>query len=177
MTANIEHHVPSLNASLTGDLEEGVACFRGIPYATLEKRWTHSRTKHSLESPFDATKYGPRCPQGEGQVLVTGGVNDPVPGDDEFNCLNLNVAVPQEALNAGSALPVMVWIHGYVFTLLSSAFALSLLTPQQWSLQLRGQLSRTIPPCPTVSPWEIPRKPHNHCPNPISTWSPRLCSV
>lgn len=113
MSVSIEHQVQSLNSSLTGEIEEGIACFRGIPYASVEKRWTHSQTKHSLAAPFDATKYGPRCPQGEGQVLVTGGVNDPIPGDDEFNCLHLNVAAPQEALKTHAALPVMVWIHGY----------------------------------------------------------------
>jgi carboxylesterase type B len=118
MSAKIEHQVPSLNSSLIGEIEEGIACFRGVPYASLDKRWTHSQTKHSLESPFDATNYGPRCPQGEGQVLVTGGVNDPVPGDDEFKCLNLNVAVPQEALKERTALPVMVWIHGYACSFL-----------------------------------------------------------
>lgn len=112
MTSKIEHQTPSLNASVTGEIKDDIACFCGIPYATLDKRWTHSRTKHSLESPFDATQFGPRCSQGEGPVLVTGGVNDPIPGDDEFKCLNLNVAVPQEALKTRSALPVMVWIHG-----------------------------------------------------------------
>jgi carboxylesterase type B len=124
MTSQIEQHVPSLNTSITGEIEEGIACFRGIPYATLDKRWTHSQTKHSLDSSFDATKYGPRCPQGEGQVLVTGGVNDPIPGDDEFKCLNLNVAVPQEALRIRSSLPVMVWIHGYAFQSLIFVFNL-----------------------------------------------------
>ena len=51
-------------------------------------------------------------------VLVTGGMNDPTPGDDEFKCLNLNVAVPKEALKTDSALPVMVWIHGYACSFL-----------------------------------------------------------
>lgn len=118
MSSKIEYQVPSLNVSITGEVEGGVVCFRGIPYATLDKRWTHSQTKHSLESPFDATKYGARCPQGDGLVLVTGGVNDPTPGDDEFNCLNLNVAVPHEALNRSAGLPVMVWIHGYASSFL-----------------------------------------------------------
>lgn len=134
MIATIDHHVPSLNASVTGEIEGGIACFRGIPYATLDKRWTHSRTNHSLESQFDATKYGPRCPQGNGQVLVTGGVNDPIPGDDEFNCLNLNVAVPQEALKTGSSLPVMVWIHGYAFYIWSCS-VISFLSPS-YDLQI-----------------------------------------
>lgn len=114
----ITHHASTLSSSLTGALEEGIACFRGIPYATLQKRWTHSQVQNSLPSPFDATNYGPRCPQGEGQVLVTGGVTDPIPGDDEFKCLSLNVAVPEQALATkigqgdGEGLPVMVWIHG-----------------------------------------------------------------
>ena len=132
MITTIEHHVPSLDASLIGEVEEEIACFRGIPYATLNRRWTHSRTRHSLESVFDATKYGPRCPQGNGQVLVTGGVNDPTPGDDEYKCLNLNVAVPRDALTTTSDLPVMVWIHGYASLFCSfvsfrvgSCFALS----------------------------------------------------
>jgi carboxylesterase type B len=59
---------------------------------------------------------GPRCPQLDGMVLVSGGTNDPLLGDDEFKCLNMNIAVPKEALGAGKMkpLPVMVWIHGYV---------------------------------------------------------------
>jgi carboxylesterase type B len=113
----IEHYLPSLRAEIIGDTDEdaGLALFRGIPFASVEKRWTHSRTRHTLESPFDATNFGPRCVQGSGDVLVSGGVNDPVPGDDEFECLNLNVAVPKESLddrNRNSLLPVMVWIHG-----------------------------------------------------------------
>jgi carboxylesterase type B len=121
MTAKIHYHAPSLKSDLVGELDQGagLALFRGIPYASVEKRWTHSRTKHSLTSPFGATEFGPRCAQGNGPVLVSGGVNDPVPGDDEFKCLNLNIAVPSEVLSGrddgqtNSRLPVMVWIHGY----------------------------------------------------------------
>jgi len=118
----IKHNLPSLNAEIVGELDEeyGLALFRGIPFASVEKRWTHSRTKHSLDSPFDATEFGPRCVQAHGEVLVSGGVNDPVPGDDEFKCLNLNITVPQRSLpGAGKQsgpLPVMFWIHGYVTT-------------------------------------------------------------
>jgi carboxylesterase type B len=111
----IIHHASSLGAELTGELENGkLATFRGVPFATVEKRWTHSEVCDTVESPFDATQFGPRCPQGEGMVLVTGGVNDPAPGDDEFKCLNLNICVPKDALakGSGSGLPVMAWIHG-----------------------------------------------------------------
>jgi carboxylesterase type B len=114
MATQVQHHLSSLKADVKGVLDEDVVLFRGLPYANVEKRWTHSRTIHTLESPFDATEYGPRCSQGEGQVLVTGGQNNPIPVDDEFHCLNLNIAVPQAVLKTESKLPVMVWIHGYV---------------------------------------------------------------
>ena len=118
---SIHHQVPSLQAEVIGELDKdaGLALFRGIPYASVKKRWTHSRTTHSLPTPFDARNYGMRCVQGHGDVMVLGGVTDPIPGDDEFDCLNLNIAVPKEALDAqqgghaaASPLPVMVWIHG-----------------------------------------------------------------
>jgi len=117
----INHHLRTLGAEIIGELDQdaGLALFRGIPYASVAKRWTHSRTTHSLPSPFDATEFGPRCVQGDGPVLVSGGVTDPVPGDDEFKCLNLNITVPKESLpvvenssSAGLLLPVMFWIHG-----------------------------------------------------------------
>src|SRR5690349_14360221 len=96
----IQRPLPSLHTEIIGELDEdnGLTYFRGIPYASVEKRWTHSRTRHSLERPFDATKFGPRCVQAVGEVLVSGGLNDPVPGDDEFKCLNLNVTTPTEVL-------------------------------------------------------------------------------
>jgi hypothetical protein len=120
MTEKINHYVSTLNAEVVGEVDQdaGLALFRGLPYASVEKRWTHSRPTHFLESPFDATQFGPRCCQGNGPVLVSGSVDDPIPGDDEFQCLNLNIAVPKEALLGGgsdraeSKLPVMVWIHG-----------------------------------------------------------------
>jgi hypothetical protein len=125
MANKIHLQAPTLQAELIGEIDQdvGLALFRGIPYAFVEKRWTHSRTKHSLEIPFNATEFGPRCCQGNGPVLVSGGSNDPVPGDDEFNCLNLNIAVPKEALpslgndSGTTQLPVMVWIHGYVYSM------------------------------------------------------------
>jgi carboxylesterase type B len=118
----IHHHVPSLKAKIIGELDDaaGLALFRGIPYASVTKRWTQSRTRHFLDSAFDATDFGPRCVQGDGPVMVSGGANDATPGDDEFKCLNLNITVPSEVLlDPGNRktiglLPVMFWIHGYV---------------------------------------------------------------
>lgn len=111
----ISINAPSLGANIVGSLdqENDIALFRGIPYATVTKRWAHSETLHSLDNDFDATKLGYRCSQLNGMVLVSGGTNDPLPGDDEFRCLNLNVAVPKEDMGSNSKpLPVMVWIHG-----------------------------------------------------------------
>lgn len=122
MASMIHHHLPTLQADIIGELDDdaSLAIFRGIPYASVERRWTHSRVQHHLPATFDATKFGPRCVQREGHVLVTGGKSDPTPGDDEFKCLNLNITVPKNALLAhesshtGQPLPVLVWIHGYV---------------------------------------------------------------
>jgi carboxylesterase type B len=119
----ITQYFPSLQSEIISEYDEthGLVYFRGIPYATVNKRWTHSRTQHSLKSPFDATKFGPRCVQEEGEVLVSGGTNDPIPGDDEFKCLNLNITVPKDYLpqsgngSLKNKIPVMVWIHGLVY--------------------------------------------------------------
>jgi hypothetical protein len=114
-TEKITLKAPSLGATLCGSLdkESDIALFRGIPYANVSKRWTHSETANSLHDGFDATRFGYRCNQLDGMVLVSGGTNDDLPGDDEFKCLNLNIATPKEALeNKDKPLPVMVWIHG-----------------------------------------------------------------
>jgi carboxylesterase type B len=118
----IQLSAPSLGGELTGlvDKESDVALFRGIPFATLSKRWTHSEAQHTLGSGvFDATRFGPRCPQADGFVLVSGGTADPYLPDDEFRCLNLNIAVPAEALRSKppKLLPVLFWIHGYALVL------------------------------------------------------------
>jgi carboxylesterase type B len=118
MTAAL--YSPSLQSELMGEYDEtdGLVFFRGIPYATVSKRWTHSRVQNSLPSQFDATKFGSRCVQEAGEVLVSGGSNDPTPGDDEFDCLNMNITVPKECLSyservdARKKIPVMFWIHG-----------------------------------------------------------------
>ncbi|KPI37534.1 Lipase 3 [Cyphellophora attinorum] len=113
-------YAPSLRSQLIGEYDErhDLAYFRGIPYATIKQRWTHSTILHELPNKFNAEKFGPRCPQEEGAVLVSGGMNDPTPGDSEFDCLNLNICVPRECLeqfqngHRKRKVPVMFWIHG-----------------------------------------------------------------
>jgi carboxylesterase type B len=118
----IQHHCSSLGADLVGeqDVDSGIALFRGIPYATVTKRWTQSSIQHSLPTPFDATKFGPKCPQLAHSSLIQVALPTPIVESDEFQCLNLNVTVPFEALSRmeqqeeAPLLPVMVWVHGYV---------------------------------------------------------------
>ncbi|KAH7418100.1 Alpha/Beta hydrolase protein [Cadophora sp. MPI-SDFR-AT-0126] len=120
---SIQHHCPSLSADLVAakDTEADLALFRGIPYATVSKRWTQSQIQDSITSPFDATKFGPRCPQPPHVSLITATAKVPDLEEDEFACLNLNISVPLDALpkpmigNSKSLLPVMVWIHGGAF--------------------------------------------------------------
>lgn len=112
----IRNPAPSLGADVVGLEENDLALFRGITFASVSERWTHSVTRHSLDTDlFDATKFGPRCCQAGGLVMISGGVNDPTPGDDEFHCLNLNIATYTANIgdNSKGLLPVLVWIHGY----------------------------------------------------------------
>jgi hypothetical protein len=118
---NLQHLSPSLGSELVAeeDTEAGLAYFRGIPYASLSKRWTQSVVQSTLPPSFDATTFGPKCPQPAHVSMLATGLHAPTVAVDEFACLNLNVTVPAGALprigqKDASLLPVMVWIHGYV---------------------------------------------------------------
>ncbi|CAK7202805.1 hypothetical protein SEUCBS139899_005532 [Sporothrix eucalyptigena] len=59
----IELDSASLGSHLTGIESNGIAHFRGIPYASIARRWTHSRVLDTIDTPtFDATAFGPRSP-------------------------------------------------------------------------------------------------------------------
>lgn len=109
------YHCPSLSADLLGttDPTDRIAFFKGIPYASIPKRWTQSEIINTLHSPFDATKFGPKCPQPSHLSLLPATITGPVLEVDEFNCLNVNITVPKDALSRPEKpLPVMVWVHG-----------------------------------------------------------------
>jgi para-nitrobenzyl esterase len=94
----------------TGEVQglyrNGVAHFRGIPYATAARfaepgepeRWTGVR---------DATRHGPICPQPRSRLEPVMGPT--APADEDEDCLTLSVATPAAD---GARRPVMVWIHG-----------------------------------------------------------------
>jgi para-nitrobenzyl esterase len=95
---------------IDGLLKDGVTVFRGIPFAAAPLgplRWSAPQ-RHVLAHPdgFDATHWGATA-----QRLSPGwDIPEPiVPGEDT---LNLNVFAPVDALTAGPACPVLVWIHG-----------------------------------------------------------------
>ncbi|KAH7129195.1 para-nitrobenzyl esterase [Dactylonectria macrodidyma] len=106
-------------SSVSPDLEE----FRGIPYGTVNERWTHSLLRTRLPSDeFDATKNGPKCPQPSGpnnSRTFQSYLPFPDDAESEFDCLNLFIIRPSgDALRrhgldpVTSRLPVLVWIHG-----------------------------------------------------------------
>ncbi|KAH8928554.1 alpha/beta-hydrolase [Atractiella rhizophila] len=78
--------------------------FLGIQYTNPTPRWTHSTVYSSSNTTqrFDATHYGPQCPQ-----------NSTLPSSE--NCQFLNVFTPYlpspgKIQNGGK--PVMIWVHG-----------------------------------------------------------------
>ena len=82
--------------------------FRGIKFAkapTGERRFKKPEAVDPWTEEYDATKYGPACPQQLNDFLKDG---SEIQSED---CLFLNVYVPR-TLKPGVKHSVMVWIHG-----------------------------------------------------------------
>ncbi len=93
--------------AVVGATTEGVAAFKGIPYAAPPVgalRWNAPAPAQPWSAPRDAASYGPDCMQNPLPGIQ--------PGSRPMNedCLTLNVWTPKPA--KGAKLPVMVWIHG-----------------------------------------------------------------
>ncbi|MCX4437349.1 carboxylesterase/lipase family protein [Streptomyces mirabilis] len=106
--------------AVRGRYEDGVAVFRGIPYAAppfCARRFRPPVPPEPWEGVRDAGEFGPTPPKPPYSEAYARLLADPVvPGDD---CLNLNVWTPEPG--PGARLPVMVWIHGGALTRGSSA--------------------------------------------------------
>ena len=107
---------------VAGVKESNGSYFKGIPYGadtSGKNRWRSPQEPESWSEVFDASSFGPRCPQfrtGEGgfrgSIAKAYGVEVPpeeTPTESE-DCLRLNVFSPDT--NSKEKLPVMFWIHG-----------------------------------------------------------------
>jgi carboxylesterase type B len=118
----VKTYVYAPGTSIRGFLSStGVANFLGINYAKISERFRNA-ILFSLDSPngtvVDAVAYGSRCPQPRNagrerrQHLyeeVESASSTPI---SEFDCLNLNIFAPPDAIGSPEKLPVVVWIHG-----------------------------------------------------------------
>ncbi|KAF2874778.1 para-nitrobenzyl esterase [Massariosphaeria phaeospora] len=131
MSASEHLKHPTLECLLSGKPSASTIQYRGLKYASIPRRWAESTSNDALQIDsnrvFDATRFGPSCPQKRGgQAWDVSLVGDTTlakefgQGDDakmdEFECLHLNITVPKTALAAkntdGVGLPVFVWVHG-----------------------------------------------------------------
>jgi para-nitrobenzyl esterase len=97
-----------------GRMVEGVATFKGIPYAAPPfgaNRFQPPRPAERWDGVRDALSYGPTVPKPP--YFPPFDVLLPEPAISGEDCLNLNIWTPDVG-RAG--LPVMVWIHGGAFS-------------------------------------------------------------
>ncbi|MEV7927192.1 carboxylesterase family protein [Kitasatospora sp. NPDC088779] len=107
------------SGSVRGTVEDGVAAFRGIPYAASpvgERRFAAPVPHPAWSGVRDADRPGPSVPQNPSRLEAVMGPR--TPDWDEDGCLTLNVWTPRPPADgsAPGALPVLVWFHGGGFT-------------------------------------------------------------
>ena len=112
VTAIEQPAVRTKAGELRGTYENGIAVFRGVPYAAApigELRFSPPQPTPPWQGVRDATQDGPVAPQGRSRLAhVMGDFERPQSED----CLTLNIWTPA----ADSAKrPVLVWIHGGAF--------------------------------------------------------------
>jgi para-nitrobenzyl esterase len=97
--------------SLRGRWDDGVASFRGIPYAEPPVgplRWAPPRAVRPWDGTRTAVEPGPIAPQPPARLQpVMGPMESPGPDED---CLTLNVWTAEPGPDSG--LPVLVFLHG-----------------------------------------------------------------
>lgn len=99
------------SGELQGTVEDGVAVFRGIPYAappTDDLRWRPPQPPAPWQGVRNARRFGHACPQKLGMYPAWADAHFLEVGRDE-DCLTLNVWTP---VRRKGLLPVMFYIHG-----------------------------------------------------------------
>ena len=113
------------SGELQGVVDDGVASFKGIPYAAPpvgELRWRPPQPPAPWTGVRPAAEFGADCMQGRfGPPPAAGAPGPPASSED---CLFLNVWRPASA-TSGAKLPVMVWIHGGGFVFGSGSFPMT----------------------------------------------------
>jgi len=113
--------VRTASGAVAGHDVDGVAVFRGIPYAappTGALRWRPPQPPAPWPETRSADAFGKACPQRRDKSIDQAG--DPGPVDED--CLFLNVWTPGPDPTARR--PVMVWIHGGAFVIGSGSQSL-----------------------------------------------------
>jgi para-nitrobenzyl esterase len=121
------------NGKLEGIFENGLAVFKGIPYAEPPVgvlRWLPPQRKKPWTGILPATRFGKIAPQNESRLPMMKEFAA-VEAQSE-DCLFLNVFTP--GLNG--QLPVMVWIHGGAFSMGSGSQS----TFREGHLALKGNV-------------------------------------
>ena len=109
ITATDELVVRTTAGDLRGAHENGVAVFRGVPYAAAA-RFAPPQPVSAWQGVRDARRDGPIAPQGRSRLAhVMGDFERPQAED----CLTLNIWTPAADTKKR---PVLVWIHGGAFS-------------------------------------------------------------
>ena len=100
------------SGTLQGVVDDGIASFKGIPFAAPpvgDLRWRAPQPVEPWEGTRAADRFGPSCMQAERMMTFLS-----APPEISEDCLYLNVWTPADA--PGEQLPVMVWIYGGGFS-------------------------------------------------------------
>ena len=119
MTTTNRPIVDTESGSVQGVAEDGVAAFRGIPYAASpvgDLRFSAPRRHPKWSGPRDASRPGPSVPQAASRLEAVMGPR--IRDWDEDGSLTVSVWTPRlpDGGSAAPALPVLVWFHGGGFT-------------------------------------------------------------
>jgi para-nitrobenzyl esterase len=104
--------VATASGPVKGVVQDGLAAFKGIPYAAPPVgplRWRPPQPANPWTEPFDASHFGAMCAQ---PTLPSG------PNKGSEDCLTINVWAPNGTTQGKR--PVMVWIYGGAFVVGSS---------------------------------------------------------